>query len=154
MLHKKDLRIVGVQRDKLIVGLTMDDAVAAINLAMRVRKITFTLDFTDVVARLHVGMPGVISENIMVVNPRSKVCHRVHPVHPDLRAAIDDMHVRLSKLEAGMILTAFKEPGKKPESRLQLRVGGARTIALTLMDCIKGHRKTDTSFQLPDGSTP
>lgn len=154
MPPKKDLRIVGAQRDRLIVGLTMGDALAAINLAMRVRKLTFTLDFTDHIAKLFVSMPGVPREGVMVVSPRNKVCYRVNPGNRELFVAIADLHDRLAKLESGLILTAFKEPGKKPESRLQMRVGGARTIALTLMDCVKGHIKHDTSFQMPDGTTP
>lgn len=144
-----------VLKDKLIVGLTMDDATAAINQAMRVRKLKFTLDFSeDTHARLYAGMPGAPRECVMEVSPRTKICYRKTPQNRDLRAAIDDMHERLAKLNAGLILTAFKSPNKKPESRLQLRVGGARTVALTLMDCIKGKSKIDSSFQLPDGTTP
>lgn len=154
-MAKKIKPIVGEQKDRLIVALTMHDAVAAINLAMRVRKLRFTIDFSQgATAKLYVSMPGVEPEGVMVVNPRSKVCYRVDPINFELRAAIQDMHNRLAKLQSGLILVAFKEPNKKPEARLQLRVGGARTIALTLMDCVKGELKIDSSFQLPDGTTP
>lgn len=144
----------GTQKDKLIVGLTMTDAVAAINLAMRVRKLSLTIDFTTHLATLLVGMPGVEPEPIMVANPRTKKTIRLHLKNSELRAAVNDIHDRLAKLSSGLILVAFKAPNRKPEARLQLRVGGARTVALTLMDCIKGHRKIDTDFQLPDGTTP
>lgn len=155
MSTKKDNRILGIQRDKLIVGLTMGDAVAAINLALRVRKAAFIIRFDeDFLARCYLEMPGVKPEGVFVVNPRTKVCYGSAPKHPDIEALVGDLHERLAKLEAGIILTAEKPPNAKPEAKLQLRVGGARQVALTLMDCKKGFSKRDHQFKLPDGTIP
>lgn len=156
MSTKKDLRIVGDQRGKLIVGLTMDDAVAAINLALRVRKAAFVADFThkDHLARLYIEMPGVQRELIYLANPRTKTAQRFFPQEEQLNFLINDMHDRLAKLECGLLFAAEKPFNQKPECKLQLHVSGARRVVLTLMDCKKGATLRDTSFQLPDGTTP
>lgn len=148
--------IHGIQKDKLIVALQMEDAVRAINTAMRARKMKFTLDFAekDHLARLYAEMPGIEREGIMVVNPKTKFCVRVNAAHPDLAAALNDINIRLQSFEAGYVLAADKPPNKKRHAALQLHFRGARKIVLTLMSANEGQVKSDTEFKLPDGTVP
>lgn len=146
---------VGVQRDKLIVALQMEEMVSAVNIVMRARKLVFTIDYTmGHHPRLLVSMPGVDPEQIMLLDPRKHACYITPPRHRDLFFAMSDMTERLFKMGGRLSLTGDKPAHGPRRCILQIYVEGASKIALTLMDTTKGKRKHDTSFQLPDGTTP
>ena len=155
MTKKKPAPIVGLQREKLLVALQMHDMVGAINLAMRVRKLRFTLDYIkDHFPRLWVEMPGCEPEVFMTLDPRKHACYITPPRQKDLFFAMTDMTERLHKLGGRMSLTGDKPAHGPRRALLQIYVDGAKTIALTLADTTKGHSVTDTDFQLPDGTIP
>lgn len=155
MSQKKPLAIAGIEREKLLIALQMHDMVGGLNLAMRVRKLEFTLDYsTDHFPRLWVGMPGITPEVFMRLDPRKHACYIMPPKQRELFVAVSDITERLFKLGGRLALTGDKPAHGPRRCVLQIYVDGARNIALTLMDCTKGKHKTDTSFQLPNGETP
>jgi len=155
MKSKKPPPIVGAQRDKLIVALLMQDMLAAINLAMRVRKLKFTLDYSDDhFARLYLEAPDIPPERIMLLDPRKHCCFITAPRNRELFFATVDIIERLEKLGGKLSLTGDRPKQGPRRALLQVYVDGATKIALTLMDVHKGKVKHDTSFQLPDGTTP
>lgn len=145
-----------LQRERLIIGLQMEDSLRAINTAMRVRKLSFTLDFThkDHLARLYVEMPGVPREGMMVVNWRTKYMFRVPSMHRDLAAGLNDINERLQAFDAAYLLAADKPPNQKPQAALQLHFKGARRQVMTLMKCNRGQSLTSHHFTMPDGTVP
>lgn len=146
---------VGLQRDKLIVALQMHDITAKINLAMRVRGITFTLDYAeDHFPRLYIQMRTGPKQLLMRLDPRTHRCYIIPPMDRDLFLAFYDITERLEKLGGRLSLTGDRPKQGPMRALLQVYVDGASRIALTLMDTSKGKRKSDTSFQLPDGTTP
>lgn len=154
-MKKKAPPIAGEQRDKLIIALQMEDLVGGINLAMRVRKLTFTLDYSqDPFPRLYMQMPDGPKQQIMKLDPQKHCCFISPPSNRELFFAFNDITERLYKLGGRLSLTGDRPKQGPRRALLQVYVDGATKIALTLMDTTKGHRKTDTSFQLPDGSTP
>ena len=153
MSAKKPL--AGELRDKLIIALQMQDIVGGINLAMRVRKLSFTIDYSvDHFPRLYMQMPGIPSQQIMRLDPRKHCCFIAPPSNRELFFAFNDIHERLQKLGGRLCLRGDKPLQGPRRCLLQVHVDGATKIALTLMDATKGKKKTDSSFQLPDGSTP
>lgn len=155
MTTKKAPPIAGTQREKLIIALSMDELVGGINLAMRVRKMTFTLDYTqDHFPRLFVEMPGVEREQFMLLDPRKHCCYITPPKNRELFIAMTDITNRLHKHGGRLSLTGDRPKQGPRRALLQVYVDGAKKIALTLMDTTKGKSKRDTDFQLPDGTTP
>lgn len=154
-MSKKKSPIVGIQREKLIIALQMHEMVGALNLAMRVRKLTFELDYSrDHFPRLCVSMPDVPAEQFMLLDQRKHYCWITPPRNHELFVAMSDISERLHKLGGRMSLTGDKPKHGPKRALLQIYVDGTSKIALTLMDTTKGHCKSDTSFQLPDGTTP
>jgi len=152
---KKPSIFCGVQRDKLIVALQMHDITAKLNLAMRVRKVTFTLDYAkDHFPRLYMQSMSGPTQQVMQLDQRRHRCFITPPMNRDLFLAFYDMTERLEKLGGRLSLSGDKPVNGPRRCMFQVYVDGASTIALTLMSAKKGQVKTDTSFQLPDGSTP
>lgn len=144
-----------IQREKLLIALQMHDMVAALNLAMRVRKLSFILDYSeDHFARLYMQRPGEGRQQIMLLDQRKHACYITPPSDRDLFFAFTDITERLHKLGGRLSLTGDKPRQGPKRAVLQVYVDGATKIALTLLDTTKGKKKTDTAFQLPDGSTP
>lgn len=155
MSKKKTPPIVGMQREKLIIALQMSEIVGAINLAMRVRKVTFTLDYSeDHFARLFMEVPGLQKERIMLLDQRKHCCYIAPPTQRDLFFAFNDIHERLRKLGGRLSLTGDRPKVGPRRCLLQVYVDGASKMGLTLMETTKGKKLTDTNFQLPDGTTP
>jgi hypothetical protein len=154
-VKKKVKPIVGKQRESMILALTMDELVAGLNLAMRVRKVTLILDYTqDPFPRLYIEMPGVEKQQIMLLDQRKHCCYITPPSNRELFFAFNDITTRLHKAGGRLSLTGDKPKEGPRRALLQIYVDGATNIALTLMDTVKGKKKTDTDFQLPDGTTP
>lgn len=154
-MKSKKSAIVGAQRDRLIIALEMQDLVGALNLAMRVRKLQFTLDYaTDHFPRLMVSMPNVAPEQFMLLDQRKHCCYINVPRNRELFFAVTDIVERLSKHSGRLTLTGDRPRQGPMRALLQIHVEGATKTALTLMDTTKGKVATDTSFQLPDGTTP
>lgn len=148
-------KIAGPLRDKLIIALQMHEIVGAINLAMRVRKLSFTLDYSiDHSPRLYMAMPGIPPQQIMWLDVRKHCCYIQPPRNRELFVAFADITERLHKLGARLSLSGAKPPNGPKRCAFQVYVDGADKIALTLSAATKGHKITDTSFQLPDGTTP
>lgn len=150
-----NLPIQGLQKDKLIVALTTEDAVAAINLALRVRRATLTLDYPkDQNPRVMLEMPGVEPESIFQYDYRKRCCYVVPPTNRELFFLMLDIQERLEKIGCQLRLGGEKTRSGARRAILQVLVVGSRQIGLTLMDARRGHRTTRSSFQLPDGTTP
>lgn len=155
MSTDKHKPIAGKQREKLIIALQMEEMVAAINTVMRVRKLSFELDYTrDHFPRLCVSMPGCTPEQFMLLDQRKHACYITPPKQRDLFLGIADMTERLYKLGGRLSLTGGKQKHGPMKVSLQIYVDGTSSIALSLMRTTKGNTVTDTSFQLPDGTTP
>ena len=147
--------LTNIQRDKLIVALQTEEMVAAINLALRTRKATLEIDYTeDMFPRLYLARPGIERACIMKLDPRKHCCYIIPPSNRELLVIFVDITERLYKLGGRLTLTGVRPKEGPRRCMLQIFVDGARTIALTLMDTTKGKKKTDTDFQLPDGTTP
>jgi hypothetical protein len=152
---KKPKPFVGEQKDKLIIALQMHELVGALNLALRVRRASFEIDYTvDHKPRLFIARPGVEREKIMYLDVRKHICYITPPRNLELFAIFADITERLHKIGGRLSLTGDKPLQGPRRCMLQIYVDGARTIALTLMETTKGRRTIDTSFQLPDGTTP
>ncbi|MGV8863249.1 MAG: hypothetical protein ACOH2T_19045 [Pseudomonas sp.] len=147
------MSIVGVQKDKLIVALTMDEATRSINAALRIRKASFKIHFKNKLAICSLGMPGVPHEPIAIANPSNKHTVGFYGQHPDLLACLNDIRGRLATHDARLHFVAEKPKNKKAVAKLQVFVDGSRTIVLTLMDAIAGTSKIDHEFITPDGRT-
>lgn len=155
MKQKKPQPFVGEQRDKLIIALQMHELVGALNLALRVRRASFEIDYTiDHKPRLFIARPGVEREKVMQLDVRKHICYIMLPKNHELLALFSDITERLHKIGGRLSLTGDKPLQGPRRCVLQIYVDGARTIALTLMEATKGNRAIDTSFQLPDGTTP
>lgn len=155
MKKKKPAPIIGMQREKLIVALQMPEILGALNLAMRVRKISFILDYSeDHFARLYMETPGIPKQQIMLLDQRKHCCYISPPGHRELFTAFIDISDRLAKLGARISLTGDKPREGPRRCLLQAYVDGANKMGLTLMETTKGKKLIDTSFQLPDGTTP
>jgi hypothetical protein len=154
-VKKKVKPIVGMQRESMILALSMDELVAGLNLAMRVRKLTFTLDYSqDHFPRLYIEMPGIEKQQIMLLDQRKHCCYIMPPSNRELFFAFNDITTRLHNSGGRLSLTGDRPKQGPMRALLQIYVDGATNIALTLMDTTKGKKKTDTDFQLPDGTTP
>lgn len=156
MAKKKPARLVGADRDRLLIALLMHDVTAALNQVMRTRGLKLTLDAThkDHQVRLFVSRPGVEPQGWMVANSRTKVCAMVVPPHPELASAVVDIIERLAKFEARLILLCHKPPGKKITGKLQVQFSGARLYVLTIADVVAGKIVHETTFTTPDGVVP
>lgn len=155
MRQKKPKPFVGQQKDKLIIALQMNELVGGLNLALRVRRASLEIDYTlDHKPRLFIARPGVEREKIMELDVRKHICYIMFPKNPELLALFGDITERLHKIGGRLSLTGDKPLQGPRRCMLQIYVDGARGIALTLMEATKGRRTIDTSFQLPDGTTP
>ena len=154
-MSQKPSAFTGIQRDKLIVALQMHDITAKLNLAMRVRRVVFTLDYAqDHFPRLYMQQMDGLRQQIMQLDQRKHRCFITPPTDRDLFYTFLDITERLEKLGGRLSLTGDRPKQGPMRALLQVYVDGASRIALTLMDTSKGKRKSDTSFQLPDGTTP
>lgn len=152
---KRPAPIVGEQKDKLIIALQIDELVGTINRALRVRKASFEIDYTEGPhPKLYLARPGIEREAIMTLDPRKHLCYSMPPKNRELFVIYADLTESLFKLGARLFLSGEKTRTGAKRCALQIQVTGARRIALTLMDTTRGHRKIDTAFQLPDGTTP
>ena len=144
------------QTDTMIVALLVDDLIGAINQAMRVRKITLTLDYShkDHRPRLYVARPGVDKEVWMLTNTRTKVCAYCQLASPDLQLFTADVTERLAKLDAELCLTGGIRQRSAPEAKLQLTVVGALNTALTLARVRPGAVMLCEHFITPEGNVP
>lgn len=150
-----NLPIHGLQKDKLIIALSLPEIVADINLAMKVRKLSFILDHTDKHSpKLLVEMPGVPAQAIMQFDYRKRCCYQFPPSNRELFFAVNDIKDRLDKHDARLALGGNKTHTGARRCALQVSVAGANQVALTLMEAVRGQRTVDTDFQLPDGTTP
>ena len=155
MSKKKAAPFIGAQREKLIIALSAQDLVGGINLAMRVRKMTFTLNYsTDHFARLFVALYDGKPEQFMLLDQRKHCCYITSPRNRELLVAMQDITNRLHNFGGRLSLTGDKPRTGPKRAMLQVYVDGAEKIALTLMSTTKGKTVSDTSFQLPDGTTP
>jgi hypothetical protein len=153
--QKKPKPFVGQQKDKLIIALQMHELVGSLNLALRVRRASLEIDYTlDHKPRLFIARPGVEREKIMDLDVRKHICYITSPRNLELFAIFADITERLHKIGGHLSLTGDKPLQGPRRCMLQIYVDGARDIALTLMETTKGRRIIDTSFQLPDGTTP
>lgn len=145
--------IAPINMDKMAIKLLEDDIVAAVNQAMRVRKITITIDYThkDRLPRAFLSMPGVEKTGWMISSPRTRVCNAVIPAHPDLLAFLMDLESRLRKLDARITMRAKKPPNQKAIAKLQVEVNGVQRVVLTLTDVVDGGIKHKTHFLTTDG---
>lgn len=154
-MTQKTLPFTGVQKDKFILALVVNDVTSAINTALRIRKATFTLDYSeDHFARLYVSMPGINKEMVLRLDQRKHICYVTFPKNRSLFAVMQDISERLAKLGASLNLTGDRPKQGPARAVLQVYVQGADKIAISLMDVFKGKKKSDTAFQLPDGTTP
>lgn len=155
MSSKKLPGIIGAQREKLIIALQMNELVGALNLALKTRRASLEIDYTqDHFPRLYLARPGIEREQIMMLDQRKHACYITPPYNRELFTLFIDITERLRKFGGRLLLTGDKPKQGPRRCLLQIYVDGARTIALTLMDTTKGRKKTDTAFQLPDGTTP
>lgn len=145
----KKARLVGTQREKLIVALVAEDALVALNTVFKTRGLTFTLDYTGPNPWLYISRPGVEPELLMAADPRTKHCSIFVPHHPELRSAYVDLIERLASIEARLILVTQKDKQQRKWAKLQLHVVGSRTTALTILDINRGQKISDTEFCLP-----
>lgn len=154
-MPKKPSVFTGMQRDKLIIALQMNELVGALNLVLRVRGATLQIDYTlDHSPRLYLARPGVEREVIMKLDVRKHACYITPPQNRELFLIFADITERLHKLGGRLSLTGDKPRQGPRRCLLQIYVDGATSIALTLMETTKGKRITDKSFELPDGTTP
>jgi hypothetical protein len=154
-MSKKPSALIGNQREKLIIALQMEEMLSAVNTALRTRRASLELDYTeDHFPRLYLARPGVAREKIMQLDPRKHACYIIPPTNRELFIIFADITERLFKLGGRLSLTGDKPREGQRRALLQIYVDGARKIALTLMDTTKGKKKTDVDFQLPDGTTP
>lgn len=139
------------QRDTLVVALTAHDMIEALNLALRVRKVTLTLDYgnKDKLMRLWAARPGSLREVWMITNTRTKVCTARTMASPDLQLFANDVSERLAKLGATLVLTGGNRQKTKPEAKLQLIVAGSEGTALTLAKVGRGKAVAASSFTPP-----
>lgn len=145
----------GIQKDKLIIALSLSEIVAAINLAMRVRKLSLILDHTDKHSpKLLVEMPGIPAQVIMQYDYRKRCCYQIPPSNHELFFAVNDIKDRLDKFDAKLALGGNRSHTGARRCVLQVTVEGASQVGVTLMEAVRGQRTVDTSFQLPDGTTP
>lgn len=155
MSRSKRPAIAGLQREKLILALQMHEIVGGINLAMRVRKISFTLDYSeDHYARLFMDMPDIPRERIMLLDQRKHCCYIAPPTNRELFFGFNDIHERLHKIGGRLSLSGDRPRQGPMRCLLQVYVDGTTKMGLTLMDTTKGKKNTQTSFELPDGTTP
>ena len=155
MSSKKPPGIIGIQREKLIIALQMDELVGALNLALKTRHASLEIDYTqDHFPRLYLARPGIERQQIMLLDTRKRAYYITPPSNRELFFIFVDITERLRKLGGHLALTSNKPKQGPRRCALQIYVDGARTVALTLMDTTKGKRKLETSFQLPDGTTP
>lgn len=144
-----------INRDKLILSLLVHDITAAINLAMRVRKVSFKLDYTDVIPKLKVVSPLADTVEVyMWTDPRKKITHMRTMTDDALAAFQRDIESRLAKMEAHLMFVAEKPHNKKPVCKLQVHVRGVRQIVLTIAETTRDHVIEEFNFQTPDGVTP
>ena len=135
-------------KDRLVVGLQMEDIVEQLNLAMKVRKLHLTIDYTDPYPKLLIEMPGAPIQGWMVLNTRNKFCALVWPGHPDLLAAVQDINERLRKFDSILALVPNRTKTGKLTCKLQVRVGGSRRYALTILEAVRGTKIRDDHFTL------
>lgn len=137
------------QKERLILTLVAGDVTQALNTVCKVRGIHFHIDYTKHNPRLLISRPGVEPEMLMQFDTRLKRCYFSAPSNPDLILAVKDFNERLDKLEANFLLVAEKDKNGKSWAKLQIHVGGARRMALTILDIPKGKSISDNQFELP-----
>lgn len=148
-------KMKSINQEKLILSLLVHDITAAVNLAMRLRGITLTLDYSKMIPHLVVTSKLTdAKENWMWANPRTRRAVIRNLEDAQLRMFQIDIQDRLWKMGAQLIFVAEKPYNKKPICKLQIRVTGARQMVLTLADVEDGKVISEINFQTPDGDTP
>lgn len=152
----REFRVKSANRDKLLVALLVNDLVGALNLAMRVRKVTLTVDYTakDHRLRLRAAMPDVPAETWMVTDTRAKLALSGRLLNPHLQLFANDVKERLAALGGALVLVGCKPRTGKPVAKLQLIVEGSQSTALTLCRVPAGRQLTCEHFTTPDGQIP
>ena len=145
-----------VNQEKLVLTLLVRDITAAINAAMRRRKVTLRLDYSKAIPHLIASsnMSVLVEEAYMWANPRTRRAIVRSMDDPTLRSFQIDIEQRLHDLQAYLFVAAEKPFNKKPICKLQVRVKGVRNMVLTLCEVNPGQIKSETDFQTPDGETP
>lgn len=138
-------------RDKLIVALSIGDLITELNQAMKVRKITLSIDYTqkDHLIRLVAAMPGASAETWMITNTRTKVCAQLAAQDPHLQLFFTDAKERLSKMGGALVLVGQKRHLGPAVAKLQLCVEGSENTAVTLHKTIKGKVSPALTHFLP-----
>src|SRR5690242_20702258 len=120
-----------MQREKLLLALSMEELVAGLNLAMRVRKITFLLDYAqDPFPRLYMEMPGIEKQQIMLLDQRKHCCYITPPSNRELFFAFNDITTRLHKLGGRLALTGDRPKQGPMRALMQIYVDGATNVAI------------------------
>lgn len=148
-------QIKPINRDKLILSLLVRDITAAVNQAMRVRRVSLRLDYTDIIPRLYAVSPLADTKEVyMLADPRRKVT-TMRDMKSDALAAFQrDIQMRLAKMDAYLLFVSEKAFNKKPSCKLQVHVRGVRNMVLTLAETTRDSVIEEFDFQTPDGETP
>ena len=139
-----------IAREKTIIALQTRDLIESLNTALRVRKGTVAIDYSDGrVPRLTLKMPHTEALTWATLDTRKRIC-RTHLLgQADLQALGEDITERMAQQEAGLILVSIQVPNKKRQARLQLRFSGLSQMALTLMSCDRGSIREHDLFFIP-----
>lgn len=134
------------QADLLLMHLVKEDIVPAVNIPLKVRRASLTVDYTTHIPSLSIAMPGVEPQQWMWCDTRKNVTFLRAPSDPQLALITQDIMDRLGKHDAFLKLGTTKNKNHKLIAKLQIFVRGSNKIALTLFDTPKGTKKTDTEF--------
>lgn len=138
-------------RQRLLVSVVAIDLLAEINEYMRTNNVKFTLDYTnrDKTARLYIHT-GDLRELWCFSNHRDRVCNVWSSISEINLKTIKDLRDIAEKHESSFAFLAQKVSNKTPTCKLQLRVKGARIIALTIAEATMGQSCTESIFELPE----
>lgn len=141
--------ITPLTRDKLVVVLMLEDVVNQLNLALKARKASLTLDYTGPQPRTVITMPGSKPHVWFVADRRTKKSMGFRPADPDLRALTDDITHRLSKHDAqlGMGITRLRD--QRYMCKLMVFFKDSERIVISLMHAIKNQSSTQNHFLVP-----
>jgi len=136
--------------DKVDMFLNTPDFIDAWNIAIRVRKGSFAIDYTTHVPRLYVMAKGVEPEIWQQINTRRKAIYRKRPESLTLGLLIDDIQSRLAKLGARLEFVWMQNAQQQKFAKLQIRSQYSKTYVATLAEVKRGQRKAFGEFELTD----
>lgn len=147
---RKDL--TPLTKDKLLVVLSLEDVINQLNTALRARKATLTVDFTQNTPRLFVEMPGLPKHLWMEANPRTRLCLAYHSKFLDLEALIQDIISRLAKFDAHLTMGVkrMKKTDALPICKLMVIFRDSNRVVLGLMHATKHKRHSQQQFLIPE----